>query len=323
MVETRGIKYLFSIFIILLFLFSLDIRLGNNREHEKLFAQVRDIQSSLSVSEHPYIPDSVIFFEGRIPLHVYGVWDDIDEWIKFFTNAKNRWRVVSYIEAKKEYFPVLDSLFTDEDVSLDMKYVGIAESELNPNAVSSQHAVGWWQFIQSTALRNGLRINKDIDERKELCAATKAACNEIKTLFSEFRKTFSEEESWWFSLAAYNAGSGRIWKSIKKDGENSYFKLSSIPRETERYIPCIIALKLILENPERYGFFEGVTYGGPKMILVEKKFSKFTPWKVFLSELRKSGLDISLKELIRANTHIKNKEGIPKGSFIFRIPDRQ
>jgi hypothetical protein len=312
-----------GILLFLLFFLFMNTKSENEKKHGELFAQIKDIKTSLSVQEHAYIPDSIYFFGGNIPLHIYGVWDDIDEWIKFFTNAKNRWRVVSYIEAKKEYFLLLDSVFVSERISTDMKYLGIAESELNPNAVSAQRAVGWWQFIKSTALRNGLRINKDIDERRELCAATKAACNEIKTLFSEFRKTFTETESWWFALAAYNAGLGRIQKAIKTDKENSYFTLVSIPRETERYIPCIIALKLILENPERYGFFSGMTYGGPKMILVEKSFSKFTSWKTFLAELQKAGFHISLKELIRANTHVKNKNGIPKGNFIFRIPDRR
>lgn len=315
-------KYLFVLVLCLTLFLTLDVREKNNKRYGDIYAQIQNIKSPFTVSDFPYIPDTIYFFGGRVPLEVYGVWEDIDEWIKFFTNAKNRWRIVSYIGISKAYFPLLDSIFVSEGIPLDMKYLGIGESELNSNAISSKSAVGAWQFIRSTAIRNGLKVNSNIDERRQFELATRAACREIKNLFQEFRKTFNEEESWWLALASYNAGPGRIWKSIKADGEKSYFRLSSLPRETERYIPCIIALKLILENPEHYGFVEGVTYSGSKMVVIEKYFLKFTPWKAFLLELRNNGYDISLKELTRANTHIKNKSGIPKGNFLLRIPGR-
>ncbi len=315
-------KYLFVLVLCFTLFLTVDTRVENSKRHSDIYAQIANIKSPFTVSDFPYIPDTVHFFGGRVPLEVYGVWEDIDEWIKFFTSAKNRWRIISYIGTLKEYSPIVDSIFKEEEVPIDMKYVGIGESGLNSNATSSKSATGAWQFIRSTAIRNGLKVNSSIDERRQFELATRASCREMKNLYSEFRKTYNEEESWWFALASYNAGSGRIWRAIKIDGEKSYFRLSSLPRETERYIPCIIALKLILENPEHYGFVEGITYSGPKVIVIEKYFSKFTPWKTFLSELRNSGYDISLKELTRANTHIKNKNGIPKGTFLLRIPDR-
>jgi len=316
-------KYLFVLVLCFTLFLTLDTREKNSKQYGDIYAQIQSIKSPFTVSDFPYIPDTIHFFGGRVPLEVHGVWEDVDEWIKFFTSAKNRWRIVSYIGISKAYFPLLDSIFVSEGIPFDMKYVGIGESELNSNAVSSKRAVGAWQFIRSTAIRNGLRVNSNIDERRQFELATHAACREMKNLYNEFRKTFNEEESWWFALASYNAGSGRIWKAIKTDGEKSYFRLSSFPRETERYIPCIVALKLILENPKHYGFVEGVTYGGPKMVVIEKYFSKFTLWKTFLSELQNSGYNISLKELTRANTHIKSKTGIPKGNFLLRIPNRR
>lgn len=316
-------KYPFVLVLCFTLLLTIDTREKNSKRYGDIYAKIQNIKSPFTVQDFPYIPDTVHFFGGRVPLEVFGVWEDIDEWIKFFTSAKNRWRIVLYLGLLKEYSPIIDSIFKEGGIPLDMKYVGVGESGFNSNAVSSKGATGWWQFIRSTAIRNGLKINSNIDERRQLELATRASCREIKNLYQEFKKTFNEEESWWFALASYNAGSGRIWKSIKADGEKSYFRLSSLPRETERYIPCVIALKLILENPERYGFVEGITYSGPKMIVIEKYFPKFTPWKTLLSELRNSGYNISLKELTRANTHIKNKRGIPKGNFLLRIPDRR
>ncbi|MEW6616854.1 MAG: lytic transglycosylase domain-containing protein [Patescibacteria group bacterium] len=322
--NTRGMpKYLFVFVLCFILFLVIDTKVENNKRYGDVYAQIQSIKSPLPVPDFPYIPDTVYFFGGRVPFEVFGVWEDTDEWIRFFTNTKNRWRIVSYLGLLKEYSPIIDPIFKEEGVPTDMKFVGIGESGFNSNAVSSKGATGFWQFIRSTAIHNGLKVDNNIDERRQLESATRASCSEMKTLYQEFRKTFSEEESWWFALASYNAGPGRIWKAIHTDGEKSYFKLFSLPRETERYIPCMIALKLILENPEHYGFVEGVTYGGPKMVVIEKYFSKFTPWKVFLSELRNNGHDISLKELTRANTHIKNKSGIPKGNFLLRIPDRK
>lgn len=319
----RIAKYIRVLVLCFILFLTIDTRVENNKRYGDVYAQIQSIKSPFTVSDFSYIPDTVYFFGGRVPFGVFGVWEDVDDWIKFFTSAKNRWRIVSYLGLLKEYSSVVDSIFKEEGIPFDMKYVGMGESGFNSNAVSSKGAVGFWQFMRSTAIRNGLLVNSDVDERRQLERATRASSREMKTLYHEFRKTFNEEESWWLALASYNAGLGKIWKAIKTDGEKSYFKLFSLPRETERYIPCIIALKLILENPEHYGFVEGVTYGGPKMVVIEKYFSKFTPWKSILSELRNSGYDISLKELVRANTHIKNKNGIPRGNFLLRIPDRK
>jgi len=322
--NVRGVsKYLFVFVLCFILFLTIDTKVENSRRYGDVYAQIQNIKSPFFVPNPPDVPDTVYFFGGRVPFETFGVWEDVDDWIKFFTGAKNRWRIISYLGLFKEYSPIIDTIFKNEGVPIDMRFVGIGESGFNSNAVSSKGATGFWQFIRSTAIRNGLTVNSDVDERRQLEHATRASCREMKTLYYEFRKTFNEEESWWFALASYNAGSGRIWKAIKTDGEKSYFRLSSIPRETERYIPCIIALKLILENPKHYGFVDGVTYGGPKMIIIEKYFSKFTQWKALLSELRNNGYDISLKELVRANTYIKNKNGIPKGNFLLRIPDRK
>jgi hypothetical protein len=308
-----------GLFCVGIFLYAQNDKISESREKVAIVeSQIVNLQSSLTVGDRPYIPDSIEFFGGRVPLHIYGVWEDIDFWIKYYTSPKNRWRMLSYLEIAPRYFPFLDSTLVKEKIPRDAKYVSVAESELNPVAVSPAKAVGGWQFIRSTGMRNKLVINGAIDERKHFELATYAACKELKKLFSEFHGTFDPFESWMFSLGAYNAGSGAVWKAIKKDGESSYFLLVSLPKETERYIPRIIALKLIMENPDRYGFIKGVTFGGPDVRTERFTAVRFESWKALAKKF-----GVSAKELIRANAHITNGQGLQRGEYILRIPVRK
>ncbi|TSC52019.1 MAG: putative membrane-bound lytic murein transglycosylase [Parcubacteria group bacterium LiPW_41] len=315
-------KY-FKYFVVLLVLYLVvQTRITENRiEKQKgvivdLITQIKDVQRAIAVKDQPYIPDSISFFGGNVPLQYYGVSDDIDFWIRYYIAPKNRWRIILYLERKEEFFPKMHFTFKKFDVPLDAGYVSVAESELNTTVVSRAGAKGGWQFMLGTGRRNNLTINGVIDERLHFEKATVAACDELKTLQNEF-KEFGLFESWMYALAGYNAGSGRVRQAIKKDNEKSYFLLVSLPKETEQYIPRIIALKLILENPERYGFVKGMKFGGPKIKLVDYSVKKFEPW----SQLAKK-FGISAKEIQRANAHILSKEGIPKGVYTLRIPER-
>lgn len=278
--------------------------------------QVKDIQRAIAVKDQPYIPDSISFFGGIVPLQYYGVWDDIDFWIRYYTAPKNRWRILSYLEKKEVHFPVIGRILEKEHMPLDARFVSVAESEMDQIVKSKAGAKGFWQFMIATGRRNKLVINGKIDERLHIERATKAASDELKSLQKEFEQ-FGLFESWMYALAGYNSGSGRVWQAIKKDNERSYFLLTSLPKETEQYIPRIIALKLMLENPERYGFVKNVSFGGPKIKLVDYSVKKFESW----SQLAKR-FGISAKEIQRANAHILSKEGIPKGMYTLRIPER-
>ncbi|MFA5870364.1 MAG: lytic transglycosylase domain-containing protein [Candidatus Paceibacterota bacterium] len=308
-----------TLFVFVVLLEILSMKRDNNYDIllDSLQRNMKDVQLAIVTRDQSYIPDSIRFFDGIVPLHIYGVWEDIDFWVHYYTAPKNRWRTLSYLESKERYFPRLDSVLVEQKVSRDAKYVALAESELNPVVVSSAKAKGGWQFIQSTGKRNKLIINSNIDGRLHFEESTIAACNELKSLQKEFNQ-FGLFDAQMFALAGYNAGSGTVWKAIKKDRERSYFLLSSLPKETEQYIPRIIALKLILENSERYGFIKGVTFGGPSIQLVEYSTKRFESWEQLAKRF-----DISAKEMRRANAHILNKEGISKGNYTLRIPERK
>jgi hypothetical protein len=308
-----------AFFVFVVFLGILSMKRDNNHDIvlSDLKKSVKDVQLAITAKDQPYIPDSIYFFNGVIPLHIYGAWEDIDFWVRYYTAPKNRWRTLSYLEIKERYFPYLDSILVKQEVSRDAKYIALAESELNPVVVSSAKAKGGWQFIQSTGKRNKLIINGNIDERLHFEEATIAACSELKSLQKEFNQ-FGLFDAQMFALAGYNAGSGTVWKAIKKDGERSYFLLSSLPKETEQYIPRIIALKLILENSERYGFVKRATFGGPSIRLIDYSTKRFESWEQLAKKF-----GISTKEIQRANAHILSKEGIPKGMYTLRIPERK
>jgi len=309
----------FSFLVFMIFHALLHEKKNNNQDIVLVDLQknMKDVQLVIMTRDQSYIPDSIYFFDGIVPLNVYGAWEDIDFWIRYYVSPKNRWRTLSYLEIKERYFPRLDSVLAEQAVSNDVKYVAVAESELNPTVVSKVGAKGGWQFMRGTGKRNTLIINANIDERLHFEEATIAACNELKSLQKEFEQ-FGLFDAQMFALAGYNAGSGRVWQAIKKDNERSYFLLTSFPKETEQYIPRIIALKLILENPERYGFIKGVTFGGPRIRLVDYSVKRFESW----AQLAKK-FDISKKEIKRANAHILNKEGISKGNYILRIPEKK
>ncbi len=128
-----------------------------------------------------------------------------------------------------------------------MKYGPIVESALRPHSRSGKGAVGYWQFLKSTGLSYGLRIDNKIDERRNLFTSTRAASLYLKKLHTEFG-------SWLLALAAYNMGEFGLSTEIEAQETRDFFSLY-LPLETQRYVLKIAAAKLILEHPETYGFY--------------------------------------------------------------------
>jgi membrane-bound lytic murein transglycosylase D len=131
----------------------------------------------------------------------------------------------------------------------DLVYLSLIESGYNPNAYSRAHAVGLWQFLASTARRYGLRVTYWIDERRDPVLATHAAAAYLKDLYEEFG-------SWYLAAAAYNGGSSRVRRAIRRTGSRDFWTLARrgyFPSETRDYVPKFIAAALIAKQPDRYG----------------------------------------------------------------------
>ncbi|SDG89093.1 lytic transglycosylase domain-containing protein [Psychroflexus sediminis] len=147
------------------------------------------------------------------------------------------------------YFPMFEAAFDRHDVPLEMKYLALVESALNPRAKSRVGATGLWQFMYSTGKMYDLEVSSYVDERMDPVASTEAAAKYLKRLYIMF-------EDWDLALAAYNSGMGNVSKAIRRSGgETNYWKLRRyLPRETAGYVPSFQAMLYIYEYAEEHGF---------------------------------------------------------------------
>ncbi len=144
------------------------------------------------------------------------------------------------------YFPIFERYLKENNLPTDLKYLAIVESALNPKAVSRAKAVGLWQFMAPTAKELGLRIDGYVDERCDPERATEAAMKHISYLYKRF-------DDWALVLAAYNSGSGRISRAVKRARSNNYWKVRRyLPRETHNYVPAFIAASYVVKYFEAH-----------------------------------------------------------------------
>ena len=145
------------------------------------------------------------------------------------------------------YKPIILPILEEEEVPPELFYLAMIESGLNPKAYSYAHASGVWQFISSTGKSYGLKKNWWVDERRDFEKSTHAAAQYLKDLYKEF-------DDWYLAFAAYNCGSTRVRKTIKRQGTTDYWKLTRLPPQTRNYVPNIMAAIFIANNPGKYGF---------------------------------------------------------------------
>ncbi len=151
-----------------------------------------------------------------------------------------------WLRRSGRYVPVLKEYFIQQGLPGDMVYLALVESGFNPRNRSPKHAVGLFQFIKGTAEMVGLKESLWMDERRHPEKAAQAAVKHLKSLYREFH-------DWDLSLAAYNAGSGRVKRAMRAQGVKDYWQLA-LPPETEAYVPKIYATLIIAQEPELYGF---------------------------------------------------------------------
>lgn len=154
--------------------------------------------------------------------------------------------VILWLKRANRYFPHIEKVLKDKSLPDDLKYIAIAESGLKPHATSNKGAVGYWQFIDSTGIKYGMEISNDIDERRNLISSTEAAANFFKDLYALFG-------SWTLAAAAYNMGEEGLKTELLMQKVNNYYQLY-LNQETSRYIFRILAAKIIMSNPEKYGY---------------------------------------------------------------------
>ena len=155
-------------------------------------------------------------------------------------------QVILWIKRSRQYLTPIEETLRKQHLPDDLKYVAIAESALRPHAGSPKGAMGFWQFIESTGRKYGLRVDSEKDERRNLFTSTDAAIAYLR----ELRDMFG---SWTLAVAAYNMGENGLRSDISQQNTRDYYRLY-LPLETQRYVFRILTAKLILRNPEPYGF---------------------------------------------------------------------
>lgn len=169
----------------------------------------------------------------------------VTRWVNYFS-GRGRDHFQVWLERRAEVDSMITAILDENGLPREMIYLAMIESGLSPRAVSSAKAVGPWQFMAPTGRNNGLRIDWWIDERRDMEAATRAACRYIRTLYAQFN-------DWALVLAAYNTGEGRVERTINRHGHDDFWNLK-LPQQTVDHIPKFIAAARIGEDPERYGF---------------------------------------------------------------------
>jgi hypothetical protein len=195
--------------------------------------------------EAPEIPTEVTFAGETMPVDRFYVKEALDR--ELLSNAYFHSQTIRYIKLAPRYFPIIEPILKEEGIHDDFKYLAVAESGFNPRAISPARAAGFWQFMKGTAVDYGLEVNSEVDERYHIEKATRAACKYLKDAYKKFG-------SWTLVAAAYNRGMTGVYRQMERQKEDEYYDLL-ITTETARYVYRIVALKLILQNPEKYNFY--------------------------------------------------------------------
>jgi len=189
------------------------------------------------------IPQDLEFAGEKVPLGNFDTRESLD--MELLINTY--WHSQTFLLIKKanRYFPVIEKILKEYNVPDDFKYLAIAESGLS-NVVSPSEAVGFWQLLEETAKDYGLEVSKEVDERYHLEKSTEAACK-------FFLESYKKYNNWTLAAASFNAGVRGIDRQIDRQKVTGYYDLL-LSDETARYVFRALALKLVLSDPEEYGF---------------------------------------------------------------------
>lgn len=239
-----------------------------------------DIDSSLwnpygyAPDEVPVFPDSIyaqrieaLARETTIPLtfntHVKSF---IDLYAVRRRQQSSRMLGLSYV-----YFPLFEEYLAKYNLPLELKYLAMVESALNPTAGSKAGAKGLWQFMRGTGLDYGLRVTSLVDERYDPMKETIAACEYLQSLYARY-------EDWFLVLAAYNSGPGTVNKAIiRARGVKNYWAIwPYLPKETRGYVPAFIAVTYVMNYASAHNLYPvnpGLLLHGTDTVMVRDRLA--------------------------------------------------
>jgi len=189
------------------------------------------------------LPAELSFANEKISLQDQDVLERYDR--ELLTNVYWQSQMLLYIKRAGRFFPVIERILKEQQIPEDFKYLAVAESGLQL-VVSPAGAAGYWQFLDKTGKHYGLEVSDEVDERYHLEKSTLAACAYFKDAYAQFG-------SWALVAASYNMGIEGVKRQMRSQHLNTYEDLY-LNTETSRYLFRILAIKEVMENPEKYGF---------------------------------------------------------------------
>ena len=189
------------------------------------------------------VPENLDFAGEALPLGNPDILERMDR--ELLVNTYWQSNALLMFKRANKYFPIIEPILEKHGIPNDFKYLAVIESGLT-NAVSPAGARGVWQIMKATGRENGLEINTNVDERYNLEKSTEVACKYLL----EAKERFG---SWTLAAASYNAGKAGVARRLKEQNVSDYYDLL-LGEETGRYMFRIVALKEILNHPDKYGF---------------------------------------------------------------------
>ena len=211
---------------------------------DELTEEPPELPEDRAARERELAESSVPTFDIQIDVN-----DEVLRWLDYYS-VRRKDSFVQGLIRSGAYVERFREIFAEAGVPRDLVYMAHVESAYKTTAYSRAHAKGIYQFISGTGRRYGLRIDWYVDERSDPEKSAKAAAAYLRELYDEFG-------DWYLALAGYNAGEGRVRRSIAKSGSRDFWELSRrrfFRRETRNYVPAILAAILISKEPAKYGF---------------------------------------------------------------------
>jgi membrane-bound lytic murein transglycosylase D len=207
--------------------------------------------------------------DEKSPFHIeysQGLENVIKSFLKYRKHSFGKLMAIS-----EYYFPIFEEAFAKLNVPLEIKYLAVVESTLNPKAVSRVGATGLWQFMYQTGKQYDLNIDSYVDERSDPIKSSAAAAQYMSNMYTLFG-------DWDLVLASYNSGPGNVSKAIRRsDGKKNYWNIrKNLPRETQGYVPAFLATMYIYNYHNEHGIVPDraiLKYFETDTIMIKKQMS--------------------------------------------------
>ncbi|AVR44845.1 lytic transglycosylase [Christiangramia fulva] len=209
------------------------------------------------------------------------------------------------------YFPLFEQELDKYDIPLEIKYLAIIESALNPRAKSRVGATGLWQFMFTTGKMHGLDVSSYVDERMDPARATEAAAEYLASLY----KVFGD---WDLVLASYNSGPGNVSKAIRRSGGSTdYWTLRRyLPRETAGYVPAFLATLYLFEYAQEHHFQPK----NPDIVFFETDTIQVKQLLTFDQISKVTGVDKSMLEFLNPSYKLDIIPYVEDEKYVVRLP---